>query len=85
MKVLFRTSLKDDIFIEINKKPPACIDCDYYCYDRGSWCERPSGLKAFNVVTGEYDKYAGPNRCQDQRYSTHDSHCGIEGEFFKPK
>lgn len=72
-------------FMELNPLPPPCVGCKYYQYDdRRSLCRRTSNLKVFNVITGEYADYAGPTRCQDQRYGTHESYCGIRGKFFQP-
>ena len=85
MIVIVRHPDTSDTFVEFDETPPACSDCDHRTYKRGSWCMRPSTIKVFNVITGEYDLYAGPTRCQSQRYGVHESCCGIKGKFFKAK
>ena len=65
---------------------PACYDCEYRKNNGGSWCVFKVGaVKAFNVITGEWDAVDDTNRCQDERYSTHHDDCGMKGKNFKQK
>lgn len=87
MKILIRGGRDRDKFDEFEERhelPPACVDCKYYKYERGSWCEKLKNLFVYNVVTGVIQNYYGPNKCQEMRYSTHENHCGLSGRFFEP-
>ena len=84
-KVLVMTYPSDKTVKELEKLPPACKDCGWMEYDRGSWCKRTESISVFNVITGETEKGFGPTKCHEQRYNEGPTFCGIAGRFFKPK
>ena len=78
-----------DELVEYTSEPPACIACKFYDYDEGSVCTKAiDSMKAYNVVTGEYEKYRrrdNNGRCQNQRYSLEPGSCGLVGAHFEVK
>jgi len=69
--------------INIDKKPPSCIDCEYMKHDKEYWCRAKGISSAFSLITGK--QIGIVNSCQSQRGGQGKYYCGIEGKFFKKK
>lgn len=70
-------------------KVKVCMKCKFYKYlSSGQMCTRLDP-PVHDVITGKrYSKFSDVFlgvRCQSERFSTEEGHCGIEGRFWKSK